>query len=177
MTVSIFEKPWFNGKNKRIINPIVTIKEATLEHPDVMVRIGTDAQKIGNHVDFVTVVCVHFKGNGGKLFYTKTRADNHGDMSLFNKLAQETMLSLEAAITLEQELTIDKNRIEVHADANPDPKWKSHSHHKQIQGMIFGQGFHAVLKPYSWVSTHAADRIVKNKHLDKINKKRVAENR
>lgn len=164
MSDSIFDRKWFNGKNVELIDPIPAIVECSKQHHDVIIRIGTDAQRIGKHTDFVTVVCVHFRGNGGRLFYTRTRADRC-DMALFEKLMKESWLSLEVAMALEEALPFGKERIEVHIDANPNPRWESHEYHKQLASMVMGQGFNAVLKPYSWVSTHAADRIVKNKHL------------
>ena len=66
-----------------------------------------------------------------------------------------------------------KEQIEVHCDANPDVRYENNNFVKQLAGMIMGQGFAYVLKPNAWVSSHAADHIVKFKHLSNRQRKRT----
>jgi len=161
----IIDKQWYTGKGEKVENILNRLKDE-LRHNDQTIRVGTDAQRIGQGVDFVTVVVIYKERKGGKMFYTRTRAARSG-MSLWEKLSLETWYSLEIAMEIEKFASFGAEQIEVHADANPNPKWKSSDYHKQIAGMIMGQGFAAVLKPNAWVSSHAADHIVKLKHVSR----------
>ncbi len=161
----IKDQQWYTGTGDKVDNILSRLRDE-LRHNDQAVRIGTDAQRIGRGTDFVTVVVVYKERKGGKMFYCRTRAARP-EMSLWEKLSLETWYSLEIAMEVEKIVPFGAEQVEVHADANTDPKWKSSSYHKQIAGMIMGQGFRAVLKPDAWVSSHAADHIVKLKHVSR----------
>jgi len=160
---TIIDRQWYDG-NAKPIDDIQAMVASLVTDSDQMVRIGTDAQRIGRGVDFVTVVVVYKERKGGRMFYCRTRA-SRTDLTLWEKLSHETWYSLETAMALEGVVPFGKDQIEVHADANPDSQYASNNFVRQIAGMIMGQGFRAVLKPNAWVSSHAADHLVKNKHL------------
>ena len=128
------------------------------------VHIGTDAQQSARRMEFVTVLCVLNPGKGGRVFYTRQFADK--EMSLFDKLSMETWLSLELALQMNAEfdLPLEKKRIWVHVDANPDTRFDSSSYVKQLAGMVAGSGFPVLVKPDAWCASHVADFAVKNKH-------------
>jgi predicted RNase H-related nuclease YkuK (DUF458 family) len=162
MNESIMQRQWYTGTGEEV-DDISERLSKELRSNDQTVRIGTDAQRIGRGVDFVTVVVVRQERKGGKMFYCRTRAPRP-QMSLWEKLSTETWYSLEVAMEVEQIVPGGASQVEVHADANPDARWKSHAHHQAIAGMIVSQGFGCVLKPDAWVSSHAADHIVKMKN-------------
>lgn len=165
MTERIVDRQWYTGTGEEVDDISERLREE-LRANDQTVRVGTDAQRIGRGVDFVTVVVVRKERKGGKMFYCRTRAPR-SDMSLWEKLSLETWYSLEIAMEIEQIVPGGASQVEVHADANPDRRWKSSAHHQAIAGMIMSQGFNAVLKPDAWVSSHAADHIVKMKHTSR----------
>jgi len=135
------------------------------ESDSTVVHIGTDAQKTGRKdmCNYVLCVIVHDPaGRGCRVFYLKFRnIDTHG---LYEKLYNETMLSLQIAVELTEKMPSLRDRILIHVDANPDTRFKSSSHVKNLAGMVMGYGFKHVLKPDSWCSSHAADHIVKSKN-------------
>ena len=165
MSNLIIHRKWYKGTGEEVQDIVDEISKEMLGN-DQLVRIGTDAQRIGKGVDFVTVVVIYRERKGGKMYYCRTRAPRE-EMSLWEKLSLETWYSLETAMEVEKCVSAGKSQIEVHVDANPDKRYKSSPYHKQIAGMIMGQGFNVVLKPDAWVSSHAADHIVKMKHTSR----------
>jgi len=130
-----------------------------------IVHIGTDAQKSSKRMEFVTVACVLNPGKGGRVFYT--RRFDRKDVSLFEKLSNETWLSLDLAIRMHEafQLAPAREQIWVHVDANPDERYDSSSYVKQLAGMVAGSGFPVLVKPNAWCASHVADYAVKNKHF------------
>lgn len=159
MSDSILDKPWLTLHKAPVENICGSIAELNAEGPRP-VHIGTDAQKHGKFLDFVTAVVVLDPGKGGRVFYTKTRQSNIN--SLQHKLFTEVGLSLEIAQALCEH--IDADQIQVHVDANTNLKWNSGKYHQQLAGMVVGSGFKAVLKPDAWCASHVADHAVNGKN-------------
>lgn len=166
--MSIMEQAWHTGAGQaRQVNLIESVREIVSVPPvdKRIIMIGTDGQRRKKKpgVDFVTVVAIHNKGKGGLGYWSRTRFRRR--FSLQQKLMQETMQSLEVAFALMDVIPEEDHELEIHVDANPHDRWASSQYHKQLAGMVTGQGFKAVLKPHAWVASHAADHFVKNKHV------------
>lgn len=159
MSGSILDKQWLTLHKVPVEDICVSIAGLNADGPRP-VHIGTDAQKRGKFLDFVTAVVVLDPGKGGRVFYTKTR-EKHIN-SLQHKLFTEVGLSLEIAQALCDH--IDADQIQVHVDANTNLKWDSGKYHQQLAGMVVGSGFKAVLKPDAWCASHVADHAVNGKN-------------
>lgn len=159
MSGSILDKKWFTLHKAPVEDICVSIADLNSEGPRP-VHIGTDAQKHGKSLDYVTAVVVLDPGKGGRVFYCKTREKNID--SLQHKLFTEVGLSLEIAQALCEH--IDGDQIQVHVDANTNIKWNSGKYHQQLAGMVVGSGFKAVLKPDAWCASHVADHAVNGKN-------------
>lgn len=145
----------------------IKLEKALLPHigkDNVLFHIGTDAQACSNtKADFVTVICVHNVGKGGSIIYWKDK--KVATYSLWDKLYGETERSLRIAVMLTELFGEGiRDRILVHVDANPNPKYKSSNYVQQLAGMTMGYGFRHCLKPDAFVASHCADHIVKNKN-------------
>ena len=168
--MELINQSWFRLGDKEPVDSLTKLLQENVTR-DVMVHVGTDAQKIGKRVDFVTVVCLHdeIARKGGQIWYVKTKMDPR--MSLQQKLFQEAWLSLEVALAITEFLPRKAEQITVHLDANPeknargDYRWESGKFVQQLAGMIYGQGFKYILKPDAWAASHCADHLVKGKHL------------
>jgi len=157
----ILDQPWRNIDKKDVA--LLDALESYDEDQNFIIHIGTDAQTAGHGVaDFVVCVCVHVVGKGGRVFYL--RHSNISVNNLWEKLYNETMLSLSVAMALTEANSTFKDRILVHVDANPDTRYASSDHVQALAGMVVGYGFKHVLKPDSWASSHCADHIVKHKN-------------
>ncbi len=159
MSGSILDKQW-RTLHKVLVDDVLAEVAALNEEGPRPVHIGTDAQKHGKKLDFVTAVVVLDPGHGGRVFYCKSAIPHVH--SLQHKLFTETLLSLEIAVALCEHIEADQ--IQVHVDANTNIKWKSGQYHQQLAGMVVGHGFKAILKPDAWCASHVADHAVNNKN-------------
>lgn len=153
---------WFTIDKRKI--EIYEELEKYMAMDNIIFHIGTDAQARGHtQADFVTVICVHVVGKGGRVFYWKEK--NIATHNLWEKLYGETERSLRVATQLTEYFgTSIVNRILVHVDANPNTTYASSKHVKALAGMVMGYGFKYILKPDAFAASHAADHIVKNKN-------------
>jgi predicted RNase H-related nuclease YkuK (DUF458 family) len=69
----------------------------------------------------------------------------------------ETWRSLETAFELQSILPANVEII-IHVDVNKNKKWKSARYLEELVGMVVGQGFKVVVKPYAWAAQHVADK-------------------
>lgn len=167
--ITMLDRPWFTGAGDQIeVDLLGEIREICSVRPveKRTISVGTDGQRRKKRpgVDFVTVVAIHDKGKGGRGFWARMRERRR--FTLQEKLYQETWNSIEVALALMKVVPRDSlHEIEIHVDANPHPRWQSSRYHKQLAGMVTGQGFKAVLKPDAWVASHMADHMVKNKYV------------
>jgi uncharacterized protein len=150
----------FNGE------PIVLpIKEAvtnaiiseTKKGIKLKVCIGTDSQVKGNETEFATVIVFLREHNGGFMYIhnERTRFKYH----LKERMLTEVAKSIEIAYEL-CDLFIEHNiAMEVHADINTDPAFKSNDALKEAMGYILGMGFAFKAKPDAFASSCCADKI------------------
>jgi predicted RNase H-related nuclease YkuK (DUF458 family) len=75
MSGSILDKQWLTLHKSPVEDICASIAELNAGESRP-VHIGTDAQKHGKFLDFVTAVVVLNPGKGGRVFYTKTRESN-----------------------------------------------------------------------------------------------------
>ena len=120
------------------------------------IHVGTDSQIHGAGTDFVTAVCVHVPGQGGRIFTALEHQDRR--LHLADKLILEAEQSLSIARMLEQHVVLP---VIVHLDVNENPRYRSSRHVSMLAGMVRGNGFDVLLKPEAWCATHVADHVVK----------------
>lgn len=141
---------------------IVPMLRELLSSGDREVHVGTDSQQAAKQTAFVTIVVVLEKGKGGRAFYTKDFTPRI--RSLRERLMKEVWLSINAGLELNA-LLPETVGLTVHIDANPNLKFRSSDHVKELAAMVVSQGFKTLLKPDSWAASHAADHVVKHKVL------------
>ncbi len=122
------------------------------------VCIGTDSQVKGAETEFATVIVFLREGRGGFMFMhnDKTKHKFH----LKERMLAEVSKSIEIAYEL-CELFIEYNiEMEVHADINTNPQFKSNDSLKEAMGYILGMGFAFKAKPEAFASSSCANKIV-----------------
>ncbi|MEN9548509.1 MAG: hypothetical protein RIR12_1100 [Bacteroidota bacterium] len=135
-----------------------TIKRETEKGYRLKVCIGTDSQVKGKETEFATVIVFLREGNGGFMFI-------HNDKSLQKFSIKERMLmevakSIEIAYELCNLFTIYHVEMEVHADINTNPNFKSNDALKEAMGYILGMGFAFKAKPEAFASSSCANKMV-----------------
>lgn len=122
------------------------------------VCIGTDSQVKGQDTEFATVIVFLREGHGGFMFIHnyKTRQQ----FAIKERMLLEVAKSIEIAYELCDLFTVYDVDMEVHADINTNPHFKSNDALKEAMGYILGMGFAFKAKPEAFASSSCANKIV-----------------
>lgn len=134
---------------------IVREKEAGYQ---LKVCIGTDSQVKGRETEFATVIVFIRKGRGGFMYIHNETTTMK--MSIKQRMLTEVAKSIELAYSLCNLFTLYGVDMEVHADINTNPAFKSNDALKEAMGYILGMGFAFRAKPYAFASSSCANKIV-----------------
>ena len=151
----------FNGDPIQL--PIKTaveevIKKETDAGGRLKVCIGTDSQVKGLETEFATVIVFLREGRGGFMYI-------HNETTLLKYGIKERMLvevakSIEIAYELCDLFTRYDVDMEVHADINTNPQFKSNEALREAMGYILGMGFAFKAKPDAFASSSCANKMV-----------------
>jgi predicted RNase H-related nuclease YkuK (DUF458 family) len=150
----------FNGENIHLpIKQAVAdaIKNEADKGNRLKVCIGTDSQVKGVETEFATVIVFLREHNGGFMYINneKTKHSYH----IKERMLVEVAKSIEIAYEL-CDLFIEFGvEMEVHADINTNPNFKSNSALKEAMGYILGMGFAFKAKPEAFASSCCADKV------------------
>ncbi len=134
------------------------IERETLAGHKLKVCIGTDSQVKGKETEFATVIVFLREGQGGFMYI-------HNEVSLQQFGIKERMLvevskSIEIAYELCHLFTVYNVDMEVHADINTNPQFKSNVALREAMGYILGMGFAFKAKPEAFASSSCANKVV-----------------
>jgi len=122
------------------------------------VCIGTDSQVKGKETEFATVIVFIRKGKGGFMYINNETTLQK--MSIKQRMLTEVAKSIEVAYALCKIFTVYNVDMEVHADINTNPNFKSNDALKEAMGYIMGMGFAFKAKPDAFASSSCANKIV-----------------
>jgi len=122
------------------------------------VCIGTDSQVKGRITEFATVIVFIRKGKGGFMYIHNETTIRK--MSVRERMLAEVTKSIEVAYELCGLFTTYNVDMEVHADINTQPGFKSNDALKEAMGYITGMGFAFKAKPHAFASSSCADKAV-----------------
>ena len=151
----------FNGE--RIELPIKEEVEKAIKRERaagyrLKVCIGSDSQIKNKTTEFATVIVILREQRGGFMFIynEKTKVQ----MSLKERMLAEVSKSIAIAYQLCDLLDRYDIGLEVHADINTDPKFKSNTALNEAMGYILSMGFAFKAKPDAFASTYCANKVV-----------------
>lgn len=151
----------FNGEiiGKPILEEVEhTIeKETNLGHK-LKVCIGTDSQVKGVVTDFATVIVFLREQKGGFMYIHQDRSIQK--MSIKERMLAEVQRSIECAYALCDLLDLYDVDLEVHADINTNPMFKSNQALHEAMGYILSMGFVFKAKPEAFASSACANKVV-----------------
>lgn len=133
------------------------IKEIELGHR-LKISIGSDSQVKGKITEFATVIVFLREKKGGFMYFSNEKTIQR--MSLKERMIREVSSSVQLAYSLCPLLDKYHVELEVHADINTDPGFKSNVALKDAMGYILGMGFVFKAKPEAFASSCCADRKV-----------------
>ena len=122
------------------------------------VCIGTDSQVHGRETEYATVIVFLREKRGGFMFISNEKTTIK--CSIKERMLREVAKSIEIAYELcdlFNEYDVD---MEVHADINTNPQFKSNEALREAMGYIMGMGYAFKAKPDAFASSSCADKIV-----------------
>jgi hypothetical protein len=122
------------------------------------VCIGSDSQVRGDVIEFATVIVFLREGKGGFMFINNESF--YGKMSIKERMITEVSKSVSIAYQLCDLLDSYDVELEVHADINTDPHFKSNVALREAMGYILGMGFTFKAKPEAFASSYCADKVI-----------------
>lgn len=134
------------------------IKRETAKGHRLKVCIGTDSQVKGKETEFATVIVFLREGHGGFMFIHNEKTKHQ--FSIKERMLSEVAKSIEIAYELCNLFTVYHVDMEVHADINTNPQFKSNDALKEAMGYILGMGFAFKAKPEAFASSSCANKIV-----------------
>ena len=132
-----------------VTNVLMREREASYE---MKVCIGTDSQVKGRETEFATVIVFIRKGKGGFMYI-------HNEITK-QRMLMEVGKSIEIAYALCNIFSRFSVDMEVHADINTNPNFKSNDALKEAMGYIVGMGFAFKAKPEAFASSNCANKVV-----------------
>lgn len=151
----------FNGEliQKPIIEEVENaITRETRAGHHLKVCIGTDSQVKGNFTEFATVIVLLRAFQGGFMYISKERFVHK--LSIKERMLMEVQKSIDIAYPLCPLMEQYKVDLEVHADINTNPNFKSNSALADAMGYILSMGFIFKAKPEAFASSTCADKWV-----------------
>jgi uncharacterized protein len=157
------QQQWRKLSGQRIQIPIedevraAILREKEMGH-QLKVCIGTDSQVKGKETEFATVIVFIRKGKGGFMYINNETTLQK--MSIKQRMLTEVAKSIEVAYALCRIFTLYGVDMEVHADINTNPNFKSNDALKEAMGYIMGMGFCFKAKPEAFASSSCANKVV-----------------
>jgi len=154
---------WRKLSGERIKIPIaeevtnVLMRESEAGH-EMKVCIGTDSQVKGKETEFATVIVFIRKGKGGFMYIHNETTKQR--MSIKQRMLMEVSKTIEVAYALCNIFSRYSVDMEVHADINTNPNFKSNDALKEAMGYIVGMGFAFKAKPEAFASSNCANKVV-----------------
>ena len=157
------QQQWRRLNGAKVRTPIekevtqMLLYEAGLDH-QIKVCIGTDSQVKGRETEFATVIVFVRKGKGAFMYIHNDRTTRR--MTIKERMLEEVAKSIDIAYRLCDIFTAFNVDMEVHADINTNPNFKSNDALKEAMGYITGMGFAFKAKPYAFASSSCANKVV-----------------
>jgi predicted RNase H-related nuclease YkuK (DUF458 family) len=157
------KQQWRKLNGERIKTPIteevgnVLMREKEMGY-EMKVCIGTDSQVKNRMTEFATVIVFIRKGKGGFMYIHNETTRQR--MTIKQRMLMEVHKSIEVAYELCNIFSRYSVDMEVHADINTNPGFKSNDALKEPMGYIMGMGFAFKAKPEAFASSNCANKVV-----------------
>lgn len=154
---------WKNLSGNTFYQPITElVEEAIIREQSkgfrLKICVGSDSQKHSDYTEYATAVVVIREGKGAFSFI-KNEMENY-NIGIKERMLNEVTKSIEIAYKICDILNKYKVELEVHADINTDPNFKSNIALKDAMSYILGMGFTFKAKPDAYASSSCADKVL-----------------
>jgi predicted RNase H-related nuclease YkuK (DUF458 family) len=157
------QQTWQNMTGKIFRNTITNlVEEAIIREQAIGYRlkvcVGSDSHVYGDEISYATAVVFIREGKGAFTFIRKER--EFQKISIKERMLNEVNKSVEIAYAICSVLEMYNVEMEVHADINTNPEFKSNVALKDAMGYILGMGYVFKAKPFAFASSNCADMMV-----------------
>jgi len=135
------------------VNPISYTTKIIQDNPFVEIHIGTDSQRNGEGVCYVTALAYRYPMRGVHYIYKRIQVPPIKDN--FTRLWKETEMSLDLAEKISQ--NFPGLQISIDMDYNDDKYYVSNKLVSAAKGWAKGCGYKVNIKPNKQIATRAAD--------------------
>lgn len=154
---------WRTFSGQPLAKPVkAAVEEAIVKQRQqgfkLKVCIGTDSQVRGNETEFATVIVFLREKHGGFMYICNEKTTK--PYSIKERMLLEVARSIEIAYELCDLFNTYDVDMEVHADINTNPHFKSNEALKEAMGYILGMGFAFKAKPEAFASSCCADKVI-----------------
>ena len=154
---------WRKFSGEPLTAPIKNAVEETLLRETaagykLKVCIGTDSQVRHRETEFATVIVFLREKRGGFMFMSHEKTTK--PFSVKERMLVEVAHSIEIAYELCDLFNKYDIDMEVHADINTNPQFKSNEALREAMGYILGMGYAFKAKPEAFASSCCADKVV-----------------
>lgn len=154
---------WKKFSGEIIHSPlIVEIERAIIQETEkghhLKVCIGTDSQVKGPITNVATVIVLLREHHGGFMYIHQEKTSLR--MTIKERMLLEVQKSIETAYSICDLLDLYEVDLEVHADINTNPIFKSNKALNEAMGYILSMGFIFKAKPEAFASSTCADKMV-----------------
>ena len=122
------------------------------------VCIGTDSQVRFGETEFATVIVFLREKRGGFMFMSREKTKR--PFTVKERMLAEVARSIEIAFELCDLFNRYDIDMEVHADINTNPQFKSNEALREAMGYILAMGYAFKAKPDAFAGSCCADRVV-----------------
>lgn len=154
---------WRRLNGDKLQLPVKAAVEETIKREQALgnrlkVCIGSDSLDRAGVVEFATVIVFLREKKGGFMYIHNEKMRQR--MTLKERMIMEVAKSVEVAYNLCDLLDRYDVGLEVHADINTDPNFKSNTALKEAMGYILSMGFVFKAKPDAFASSSCADKVI-----------------
>ena len=152
---------WRKLEGEKLVGSLEAEIQHVLErekHNQLKVCIGSDSQVKGDITEFATAIVFLREGKGGFVFVKSYVSERR--FSIRERMIQEVADSIDVAYKICPLLDAYDLDLEVHADINTDPSFKSNVALKEAMGYILSMGYTFKAKPDAFASSYCAGRVV-----------------
>jgi len=154
---------WKNFSGKRIQKPLLEEVGQVISHEfnlgnKLKVCIGTDSQVKGKNTCFATVIVFVREKKGAFMYIHQDQSTQ--TFTIKERMLAEVQRSIETAYSLCDLLDRYQVELEVHADINTNPQFKSNQALHDAMGYILSMGFVFKAKPEAFASSSCANKMV-----------------
>ncbi|RYD53168.1 MAG: hypothetical protein EOP52_03235 [Sphingobacteriales bacterium] len=154
---------WRKYRGEALQLPIQQAVAETLEREKaagykLKVCIGTDSIVRGTETEFATVIVFLRQGQGGFMYLSTDKSLI--PLALKERMMLEVARSIDIAYQLCDTFLEAGVEMEVHADINTNPNYRSYEALREAMGYILGMGFTFRAKPDAFASSSCADRVI-----------------